>query len=204
VRKGNKVRMVAIVGSQEFSGKDATAVILDASNAFRQRQAERLSRRVHRINGSPERLSVQRAMLAVEDRLVHALWVLARLPNERGVGYATRHGIDYTPDRVDRYAEAVAAGGWRDSAPRPAVPSAKAIDQMYEPLSWLKFLDRTTARLLTVAAQSKRGETACNISWGRVRQTLPELKDYTTNRLHRVYRDGLRTIVNELTLARMQ
>lgn len=188
-----------------LSSEEAAAIRLEISQRMRD-QAERsqLERRANRIQGPVERHSVQRAMLAVEDRIVRAFWVLARLPNDKGIGYASTNGYAYIPDRADQYANAVAAGGWLTVPPRPSPPDAKSIDAMHEPLDWLRWLDRDTARLVTATAQSKRGQTSANISWHRIRSTLPEFKDYTANRLHRIYRDGLRTIVTELTLAKMQ
>lgn len=204
-KRAKTMKMEYELNGKSVSKERGRALATAASYSLRNRvEISHLERRASRITGSPERLSVQRAMLAVEDKLVQAFWVLARLPNDRGVGYASRHGVDYMMDRVDKWGAAVAGGGWLTEAPRPSPPRASSIDAMHEPLGWLCHLDRSTARLVTVAAQSKRGDTAANISWGRVRATLPEVATYSTNRLHRVYRDGLRTIVNELTLARMQ
>ena len=68
---------------------------------------------------------------------------------------------------------------------------------MYEPLEWLsvKFLPIGRAKLLTAAAATKRGDRARNVSWARVRMSMPELAGMTQRTLQRRYEDGLRAIV---------
>jgi hypothetical protein len=200
-RKSQK--QVTVMGSRVLSAEEATQIRVELSNRFRLRQAQRLERRVSRLSGCPERMSVAKAMFAVEQRIVEALWTLARLPNDRGIGFAQRNGIGYMDERSDLYANAVANGGWLTTAPRPAPPSAKAIDAMHEPLDWLRFVDREAARILTISAQYKRGDMARNIGWTRLRERHKELHDYTARYLARRYQDALRTIVTELTIARV-
>jgi hypothetical protein len=180
------------------------AVLIQASERFRHRAQQRFSRTAERLSGQPERLSIRNAMLSVEQRLVEALWTLARLPNDRGIGFARQNGIGYLDERTDLYANAVANGGWLTVPPRPAPPSARAIDAMHEPLDWLRHLDRSHARVLTLGAQYKRGDMARNIGWTRVRHGNPELNGYSSRHLARMYQDGLRIIVTELTLARVR
>lgn len=202
-RKGSsKMRQITIMGSRELAPEEAAAVRLQVSRSMRQREEDRYARQSRRLAHHPERLSVAKAMLSVERRLVTALWTLARLPNDRGIGFATRNGVGYLDERSDLYANAVENGGWLTVAPKPAPPDARAIDAMNEPLEWMRFLDRKTARILTIGAQYKRGDVARNVGWTRLRERHAELRDYSARYLARCYQEGLRTIVSELTLAR--
>jgi hypothetical protein len=201
-QRSRNPRQVTVIGQRVLSPEDATRIRLEASQIVRARAQHRFQRQAHRLADRPERLSVANAMLSVEQRLVEALWTLARLPNDRGIGFASRNGVGYLDERADLYANAVANGGWLTTAPRPAPPSARAIDAMHEPLDWLRHLDRHHARIVTLGAQFKRGDIARNIGWTRIRQRHVELKDYSSRYLARIYSEGLRTIVAELTIAR--
>jgi hypothetical protein len=192
----------------EFNGKpvprdQGKALAVAASLSMRERAEARLNRRVKRLNGCPERMSIAKAMFAVEQRIVEALWTLARLPNDRGIGFASRNGVGYLDERADLYANAVAAGGWLTTAPKPAPPSAKAIDAMYEPLDWLRHLDRKQAKLLTAGATYRRGDIARPISWARIRAKVPEYAALPVRTLQRRYEQALRDVVSHLTLARI-
>ncbi len=150
---------------------------------------------------APDRDALKRAMVAVEARLVEALWTLARLPMGRGPGGPTQHGLDYIQDQATLFANAVAAGGkWEQPGLRPPRPSARAIDAMHEPLSWITtdFLPRDRCMLVMTAASLKRGDPARNVNWGRVVERLPELRTLSVRRLQQRYQDGLRAIVSEL------
>jgi hypothetical protein len=202
--KGHKrMRMVTIHGSKMLAGQEAVALRIAASRSFLEKaEVARANRQACRLPDAPERQSVQKAMLLIEHRLVEALWVLARLPGERGIGYAARNGISYMPDRIDNYAAAL-EGKLTAPPPKPAPPSSKAIDAMHEPLDWLKLLPREQARLLTIGAQSKRGDVSRNISWPRMRHSHPELAGLSTRTCQRRYSDALRSIVAELTMDRL-
>jgi hypothetical protein len=141
-------------------------------------------------------------MFAVEQRIVEALWTLARLPNDRGIGFATRNGVGYLDERADLYANAVTNGGWLSTAPRPAPPSAKAIDAMHEPLEWLRHLERSQAKLVTAGAMSRRGDMDNPVRWSRIRVSLG-MEGLTIRTLQRRYENGLRDIVAYLTMARL-
>lgn len=191
----------------EFRGKvlpkeEAQVLRLQASENLRQREQERYTRQSRRLGHSPERLSVAKAMLSVERRIVSALWTLARLPNDRGVGFAKQHGVAYFSEYADRVEQGRAAG-WMATPPRPSPPTARAIDEMHEPLEWLRMLDRDVARILSEGALSKRGDMARQVAWGRVKRNMPELGGLTIRTLQRRYETALRTIVAELTLARL-
>jgi hypothetical protein len=150
---------------------------------------------------APDREVLRRAIGAVEARLVEALWTLARLPMGRGPAGPRQHGLDYIQDQAQLFANAVAAGGkWEQPAMRPPRPSAKAIDAMHEPLSWITtdFLPRDRCMLVMVAASLKRGDVARNVNWARVVERLPDLKPLSVRRLQQRYQDGLRAIVAEL------
>lgn len=196
------MRQVTIYGSRVLGDEEAAAVRLELSQRFRARQESRIGRRVSRLNGCPERTSVAKAMFAVEQRIVEALWTLARLPNDRGVGFASRHGVGYLDERADLYANAVANGGWLTTQPRPSPPSARSIDAMHEPLDWLRVLDRPLARLLAEGASSRQGDMENPVRWSRIRKKL-EMEHLTVRTLQRRYETALRSIVAELTLAKV-
>lgn len=197
------MRMITIHGSKRLEGQEAIAVRLSASRSFLARAENvRASRQASRVSGLPERDSVQKAMLLVEHRIAEALWVLARLPGDRGIGFSARNGVSYIPDRIDNYAAAL-EGKLSVPPPKPPPPSSKAIDAMFEPLDWLKLIPRDQARLLTIGAQSKRGDVSRNISWARMRVSFPELAGLSTRTCQRRYQDALRAIVAELTLEKL-
>lgn len=202
-RRRRPMRQVTVIGERVLAAEEAQVIRLELSRSFRERQQQRLERRVKRLARHPERLSVAKAMFAVEQRIVLALWTLHRLPNDRGIGYASRNGIDYMLERAEQYANAVAAGGWLTEAPRPSPPTAKAIDAMHEPLSWLSLLDRDRAKLLTEGAMYRRGDMARNISWNRIKERNKQWCGLTVRTLQRRYEQALRDIVSTLTEARM-
>jgi hypothetical protein len=200
-----KVSLVVIHGSRELATEQGNALVASMSERFRARQDQQrleraeVIRRAHYVDLQYERDSVIRAVMAVEHRLVEALWVLARLPSQGARGFSSRNGIPYMLDRVDQYANAVANGGWDTPAPRPAVPSAKSIDAMYDPLTWLSWLGRIEGKLVAAAASSKRGQMKANIRWRFVREQVPELADIPTRTLQHRYHAALRDLVAELT-----
>lgn len=182
----------------EFRGKpvpkeQGKALAVAASLSIRERTEARLNRRVKRLNGCPERMSVAKAMFAVEQRIVEALWTLARLPNDRGIGFASRNGVGYLDERADLYANAVAAGGWLTVPPKPAPPSARAIDGMYEPLEWLRHLERSQAKLVSEAAMSRRGDMANPIRWSRIREKMKI--ELTIRTMQRHYEQSIRDLI---------
>lgn len=203
--KGHKrMRMITIHGSREIKGAEALAVRLAASRAFEQTSLRRrLERAEVRHRHSPERLSVEKAMLAVEEAFVKALWVLQRTEGGDGpIGYVSA-GMDYSHDAVDVIGQAIANGGWQTPAPRPALPSSKEITAAERIQTWVLMLDPLPARVLTVGAMSKRGDAGNKINWNRVRARLPELERYTVRGLSGIYTSALRAIVAELTSAKM-
>jgi hypothetical protein len=179
------------------------AVLIEWSRRFRNRQerAREQRQRGPRLAEAPDRASVAKAMLAVEDRLVRAFWTIARLPGER-LGGNGRCGIDYAPDPGDLTGYSDAAGGkWESVAPRPPIPSAKEIDDAKAALDWLLLIeDERLRRVLVAGATSKRGDARRGVPWPRLRRSLGS---YTERHLRRKYQEALRTIVTELTLARL-
>jgi hypothetical protein len=179
------------------------SVLIEASNRFIERaEQSRMARRLERTDRLPvERRSVARAMLLVELKFVKALWVLERAMSADGArGHAKRNGLDYMHDRLDQYAQAVANGGWFVPAARPALPSAKEIDEASKVQRWLEFLDPCDARLLTIGAMSKRGDAGRRINWMRVRESLPEIRNEPARTLKEGYTRALRHMVAELAL----
>lgn len=202
------MRMEVIEGSRVIPKAEQRAVLLAMTERFRQRQEiSRLQRRADRLIGAPDRVSVAKAMLAVEERLVGAFWTIARQPlgmvNPAGNG---RNGLEYFHDREDvhaRYADA-AGGKWESVAPRPSLPSSKDIDAANAALDWLLLIeDEKLRRLLVIGATSKRGDAGRRISWERLRPSLPEYSGFTIRTIQRRYQEALRIIVSELTIARM-
>lgn len=189
----------------EFRGREVTG-----SAAERLRFEARLGMEATRILASgsrvsrpidaPDRQSVRLAMNALEARIVDALWTLARLPNLRGPEGSKRHGVEYIQEQAERWANAV-ENGWTVPAPRPALPSARQIDAMHEPLEWLttRYLAIETCRLVTAAAATKRGDVKRRVSWPRVRDALPEMSLVTVRSMQRRYDDGLRELVAVLS-----
>lgn len=170
------------------------SIAVDANRIFANIERQAL----HPVD-APDRASVKRAMRSVEAAIVQALWTLARLP-DRNPLRQSQHGLGYIQDPRDRFANAVAnAGKWDDVRPRPALPSAKAIDAMHGPLEWLQSLAVNHARLVSIAAGTKRGDPERSVSWRRVRDALPETRTQTIRTLQRRYDDGIRQIVARLT-----
>lgn len=210
------MKMILVENGRTIPKAEAQAVLLEVSRTFRVRQAERLDRvekRYQRNGCAPERASVSRAMIAVEDRLVRAFWTIARQPAQVGpktsfdkdgdlrLGHS---GLGYFPEPGDLTGYQDAAGGrWDSVAPRPPIPGSKEIDQASAALDWLLFVDEPRRRVLVAGATSKRGDSARQINWTRLKHGMPDLKDYSSRTLHGRYREALRIIVNELTLARL-
>jgi hypothetical protein len=191
---GNKhMRFEVVHGSRVMKGEEAKAFLVDVGRRMNERAEARLNRRVRRLGGCPERMSVAKAMFAVEQRLVEALWTLARLPNDRGIGFAQRNGVGYFHDYADKVEQAKAAG-WLTTPPKPSPPDARAIDAMSEPLEWLRLLERGNAKLLSEGAMSRRGDMANPVRWSKIRKSL-EMEHLTIRTLQRRYEQALRDLI---------
>lgn len=205
-RQKRPPHLVVVHGGRELDTEQGHVLRISASARFRLRQLEqRLARSDRRNSDVPERHSVATAMLAVEERLVKAFWTIARQP-ARNIGpqLLDRCGLDYTPDTTDFSGYADAAGGkWHSIAPRPAIPSGKEIDDANGALDWLLYVDDAKRKILVVGATSKRGDCGRQINWARIRQGMPELVGLSTRTCQGRYREALRIIVNELTLAQL-
>lgn len=190
-----------MVGSRVLPPETGKAVLAQVSESFHNtRLRRRLERCEMRHRHTPERLSVEKAMLAVEERFVAAMWVLERaLPQEGVAGYGNRAGMDYLREEEDHWL----AGRWQHIAPRPAVPSGREIDAARKAHGWVRHLDELQARVLTVGAMSKRGDSARKVNWNRVRSRLPEIESYTVRHLQGLYSGALRAIVGALTMERL-
>jgi hypothetical protein len=201
------VRLAYEYNGKPVSPEQGRSLALEASASFQQRSLRnRVARLEIRHRHTPERLSVERAVLAVEERLVKAMWVLERaLPNEGARGHATRNGIDYLheeDDREARYSDAP-GGKWESQSPRPALPVSKEIDAALEVRKWLNFLDPLEARILSIGAMSKHGDAGRRVNWVRVKGRLPELGGYSVRSLQGFYTKALREIVAELTVSKL-
>lgn len=193
------MNIVTIVGGKELPKEQARLVRLEASISLQvARHFDEKERERYRPIDAPDRLSVSKAMDAVEARLVAALWTLARLPGGSSGGQC---GLAYIQEESDRFSNAVANGGkWEEARPRPPIPSGRAIDAMDEPLRWLSFLERDHAQLVSTAAGTKRGDPTRHVSWGRVRLALPSVGGQSIRTLQRRYDGGIRAIVAQLTV----
>lgn len=194
-------RIVTLLNGKEIGGKEAERVRIEASywvqaGTIVNGRAELVEREKYRPLDVSDRPSVRRAMLAVETQLVAALWTLARLPG--GGGSSGSCGLAYIQDATDRWANAVEKG-WERTMPRPPVPSGRAIDAMHVPLGWLSLLPKDQAQLVSVAGGTKRGDVDRNVSWSRVRCSLPQTCGQTVRTLQRRYEGGIREIVAKLT-----
>lgn len=204
-RRRQKLNLVVVHGGRELGSEEGKVLSLAASENFRARQDERRIERALRSHAAPDRRSVAVAMLAVEARLVKAFWTIARQPARNLAPMnGGRCGVDYIPDRHDLSGYADAAGGkWFSVAPRPAIPSGKEIDDANEALDWLLHVDEGRRKILVAGATSKRGDLGRQISWIRLRSALPECGGLSTRTLQGRYREALRIIVSELTIARL-
>lgn len=195
---GQPLRIVTEFRGKLLTGPEAERVRIEASYGL---QAGRIIEEQEFIARSrfvdvDDRTSIKRAMKAVESRIVEAVWTLARLPG--GNGGSSSCGIAYIHDTADRWANAVEKG-WETQLPRPARPSPRAIDAMYEPLEWLSFLPKPQAMLVSIAATTKRGDVERTVSWRRVRNSLVETQSLSVDTLQRRYGGGIRQIVACLT-----
>lgn len=204
INRKTKPRLVVVHGGRELPSDQGNALLLDLGRRLDARRLHsRLERLEKRHGGTPERLSVEKAMLAVEERIVKAYWVLARLPNDRGIGFARRNGVDYVLEREDKWAAAVAGGGWLTQAPSPSPPKAEEIDAMQEPFEWLRWIPESEARTLAAGAMFKRGDSGRNVNWNRAKAGYTSIRHFTNEQLKQKYRQALRNIVAELTVRRL-
>ena len=192
-----------VYGSRTLKGAAAEVLRLNVSRGMRERQEwEEQLRALARRPGPDEAPAMREAMKAVEHRIVRGLWVLEISQPSDGPRRQAKHGIEYMNDDADvhaRYTDA-AGGKWEAPDPRPAVPSSREIDAANEARQWLSLLPDSLARLLGVAALTKRGHYDNQVRWGRVRNALPECRGLQHSTLLGRYNRALRTIVAELTL----
>lgn len=194
-------RLVVVHGSRTLHPDEADALLRHISANMQARTL--VGRRYDRIETkvAPQRRSVERAMLVVEEAFVKAMWVLQRTTGEdRPEGFEGNNGINYLAENVDRIGQAVANGGWIMPAPRPALPSSKEITAAENAHLWVRYLEPTPARVLTVGAMSKRGDAGRRINWLRLRSRMPELIDVPQRTLQHVYTSALREIVHRLSV----
>jgi hypothetical protein len=147
---------------------------------------------------------VAKAIKAVEQRLVKAFDVLSRSQRNPSPREASQHGIGYMLEREDKWAAAVEGGGWLSVEPAPPPARAREVTEADEALEWLNLIpSEAQRRLVAVVAISKHGDTKRRIPWPRLRHKLGGMSLDPQRTLQWRYRDGLRTIVTELTLARL-
>ncbi len=191
-----------IYGSRTLTGEDAASVRLEASRRFRAQQEHRqivqtLARKPPA--GEPDRASLH----AIEERIVKGLWILEISTDSDGPRTARRHGVGYMPDAIDHWADAIAKGGWETPPSAPPVPSNKEIDEAKRAKQWIEYLDEGQARLLTVAAMTKRGDRERRINWNYVKERLRIPAGLSNRTLQDRYSRALRWILAELSAARI-
>jgi hypothetical protein len=196
-----KPRIVTQLGETIVDNHAEGEVIrLELSRAYRDKQEREVIRRALSRRQTPEDSEAMRfAMRAVEHRIVKGLWVLEiSLPGD-GPRPSAKHGIDYMREREDHFA----AGEWQHGPARPAVPSNREIEAAKEAVKWLEALPEQLARLVRVAAQTKRGDRENRVNWIRVQERLPEQRGREFRTLLDRYHRALRMIVAELTIKRI-
>lgn len=201
------MRLEVIHGSRVVPKAEQQALLIGVSERMRHRgEQSRLARRLARVDTLPqERRSVERAILAVEEQIVKAMWTIARQPLGKVAPLAAkRNGLEYMNEDTDAYSiyRDAPGGKWDSIAPRPALPSSKEISSADRVQQWLLLVeDERLRKLLVVGATNKRGDAGRQINWERVRPHLQEWSGYTLRTLKGQYREALRIIANELTLA---
>jgi hypothetical protein len=205
-KQRRQVRSVTIMGQRVLGAEEAAALRLEISRSFRASQErDEQIRALARRPDKGDAASVRFAMQCVEQRLVRGLWVLEISQESDGPREAKRHGMQYMRDHEDpdyRYEDAP-AGKWGSPAPRPALPSSEEIDAAREAQGWLSLLEPGLARLLAVAALSKRGDRKSRVHWEKVKDRLRIKHDTPLRTLRDRYDQALRYIVAELTMARV-
>jgi hypothetical protein len=203
-QKGKRtVRLAYEINGKPVKPEVGRALAAEASMAI---ESRRMNGRIHRarLPDAPDRRSVSHAMDAVEGRLVKAFWVLHRSQRDPSPREPSQHGIGYMLEREDKWAAAVAGGGWLSTEPAPAPARANEISEADEALEWLTMIDsEPMRRLVGVVAMSKRGDVKRRIPWIRLRSRLGAMSEDPQRTLQWRYREALRIIVNGLTYARM-
>lgn len=201
------MRMDYELNGKPVSKQEGKVIALEISRAMRERRERQ--EQVRALARRPERgdaADIRFAMRCVEHRIVRGLWVLElSLPSD-GPAYTARHGLDYMNDHSDvdaRYTDA-AGKKWEAPPPRPAIPSNREIESAKEAKSWIEWLDPAQARLLNLAALSKRGDRERRIDWERVFSRLPHLRQTKLRTLRDRYDQALRNIVAEMTIRRLE
>lgn len=200
------MNIITIANGRELKGPEAEKLRIEAgfgvrANHMIETQEWAEERRRHEPKHIDDRDGVKAAMLAVENRLVEAMWVLARLPNHGAKGFSSRNGVAYLLERAEIYANAVANGGeWDKPVNKPERPNPKSIDAMYEPLGWLAWLGRIEGKMLAAATTSKRGKIGAHVSWRWVKTQVPELAEVAVRTLQWRYSAALRSLVAELSI----
>lgn len=198
-RPKRRARLVLVDHRGEKLGQEH---LLAQTRRFRSQQERRhMVEAMARRPGPNDAFSVRLAMQWVEARIVKGLWVLEISSDTDGPQQARQHGLGYMPEPIDIYAQAVAKGGYEPLPPRPAVPSSKEIDAAKEAKKWIELLDEGQARLLTVAAMSKRGDRLRRVNWDWVKSRLRIADSASLRTLQDRYDRALRWIVAELSVA---
>lgn len=185
------------VGGKPLAPEEGKRLVLLASERLRQREQERAIERAKEPQipePSPLAKRLQRLTDDVEEKIVEAVWTERCLPGAGGGGQC---GLSYFHENSEKFANAVAEGGWRQK--EYGSPPPKAIDAMPIALGWLSYLDRTNADLVHSAAGSKRGNVDANVAWGEVKSRCSELREFPVRALQRRYEEALMKIMMKVT-----
>lgn len=200
IRRRKGVPQLRVIhGTKELERDDGKELLLSLSHRIAAKQRQRP---VRRLPDAPELRSIAVAMDAVEARLVKAFWVLHRSQRDPSPRAPGQHGVGYMLEREDKWAAAVAGGGWLSSEPAPPPARAHEISEADEALEWLGLIERESIRrLVAVVAMAKRGDPHRRTPWPRLRTKLGSMSADPQRTLQWRYREGLRIIVGELMLA---
>lgn len=200
-RRGKPRISETVYGSRTLEGAEAEVLRLHVSRGMRERQEwEEQLRAIARRPRPQEFAAMRAAMKSVEQRIVRGLWVLELALPMDGPRKPGIHGLDYLPEEIDHYGTVASGGKWEPPPARPAVPSNREIDAAKEAKGWIEWLDDEQARLLAVAALTKRGDRASRVNWERVKDRLRLPPKTPLRTLRERYDAGLRRIVAELTI----
>lgn len=208
-RKRKKpVRIELMQGGRVVPKEEAAVILAGISERLAEKQDRgRLQRRMDRVQGSPEHVSIARAMILVESRLAKAFWTIAQQTSRTALRptASSQHGVSYLHGDTDNFARYVDApsGDWKSAMPVPErpIPSNREIDAATEAQGWLLFVDEDDRKLLVIGATSKRGDAGRKINWKRIKEGRKELADIPVRTLQVRYQNALRTIVLALALA---
>jgi hypothetical protein len=195
------MRLEVIHGSRVVPKDEQQAILVRISQRMRaNREREEQVRALARRPSPDDSADMLFLTKVIEQHIVRGLWVIELSQALDGPRPAKRHGLEHLREREDHFA----AGQWIREASSPALPSSREIDAAERAKSWLRYLDEGQAKLLNVAALTKRGEWNSGVKWDAVKEKLIHLRGVHHSTLKDRYQRALRTIAAELTIQRLE